>query len=389
MELKNEKMGDEAFRRREKARRSRELVVQTVVVAAVVAFLVVLGVNVADNLAAIKVNTGFSFLLNEAGFDIGERSLPFGSGDSFLWALVVGLGNTIRVAAIGIVTATVLGIVVGMMRLSRHPLIRFLGTAHVEFYRNIPILVLLLALYLAITELLPRGLMALHVGDWVFLSKAGLQYACPVWGWSATLASLAAGAAAAVFAGWRLRKVLIAQMADFAAVGVALLVFVACWVLCGVAGGWDHPAATRFSLQGGNQLTPEFLTLLLGLTLYTSASIAEIVRAGVTSVPSGQWEAGLALGLTRWETVSYVIFPQSMRLVIPPLASQYMNLTKNSSLAVLVGYPDLVSVANTTINVSSQAIEVILVIMIVYLALNLLISFVMNALNARVVRSPL
>ena len=153
--------------------------------------------------------------------------------------------------------------------------------------------------------------------------------------------------------------------------------------------GWEFPEKTRFSLTGGGQLTPEFLTLWLGLTLFTSASIAEIVRAGVTSVSEGQWNAALALGLSRWETISYIIFPQSMRLVIPPLASQYMNLTKNSSLAVMVGYPDLVSVANTTINVSAQAIEVIVVIMVVYLLLNLLISLVMNAINKHVTRSPL
>ena len=160
------------------------------------------------------------------------------------------------------------------------------------------------------------------------------------------------------------------------------------WIICGIVFGWDHPVQTRFALKGGSQISPEFLALSLGLTLFTSAAIAEIVRAGVLAVQPEQWNAGLALGMTMTETVSYVIFPQSMRLVIPPLSSQYMNLTKNSSLAVMVGYPDLVNIGNTVINVSAQALEVICIIMAVYLTLNLVISVLMNAFNARIMRAP-
>ena len=177
-------------------------------------------------------------------------------------------------------------------------------------------------------------------------------------------------------------------MANTTGIAVFAGVFIVAWVLCGVFSGWDHPVQTRFALRGGSQISPEFLALSLGLTLFTSASIAEIVRAGVLAVKAGQWDAGLALGMTMTETVSYVIFPQSMRLVIPPLASQYMNLTKNSSLAVMVGYPDLVNIGNTVINVSAQALEVNCIIMAVYLTLNLVISVVMNALNARIMRAP-
>ena len=382
-------IGDDAYQRREKHRRRKEGIIQAIVILVTIAFLVLIGVNVAKNLELNHVHSGFSFLKNTAGFDIGEHSLPFGPEDSFLWALVVGLGNTIRVAFIAIITATILGIVVGLMRLSRHPIIRFLGVAHVEFYRNIPLLVLLLALYLAITELLPRGLHAFHLGHWVYLSKAGLQYATPIMGWWASLIALVVSLGVATLTYFRSKRYLVTQMATVTALASFLLSFVIVWALCGTLGGWEFPEKTRFSLTGGGQLTPEFLTLWLGLTLFTSASIAEIVRAGVTSVSEGQWNAALALGLSRWETISYIIFPQSMRLVIPPLASQYMNLTKNSSLAVMVGYPDLVSVANTTINVSAQAIEVIVVIMVVYLLLNLLISLVMNAINKHVTRSPL
>ena len=262
------------------------------------------------------------------------------------------------------------------------------GKAHVEFYRNIPLLVLLLAVYLAVTELLPAGRTALHVGDWVFLSKSGLQYASPLMGgwamWIAAGAGAACGFASAFFA----RRRMTGLMANTTGIAVFAGVFIVAWVLCGVVSGWDHPVQTRFALRGGSQISPEFLALSLGLTLFTSASIAEIVRAGVLAVKAGQWDAGLALGMTMTETVSYVIFPQSMRLVIPPLASQYMNLTKNSSLAVMVGYPDLVNIGNTVINVSAQALEVICIIMAVYLTLNLVISVVMNALNARIMRAP-
>lgn len=177
-------------------------------------------------------------------------------------------------------------------------------------------------------------------------------------------------------------------MANLTGIAVFAVAFAVSWVLCGVLSGWEHPVQTRFALQGGAQVSPEFLALSLGLTMFTSAAIAEIVRAGVLAVKPEQWNAGLALGMTLTETVSYVIFPQSMRLVIPPLASQFMNLTKNSSLAVMVGYPDLVNIGNTAINVSAQALEVICIIMCVYLLLNLIISVLMNRLNARIMRAP-
>ena len=380
--------GDAAWKEREKARKRREYTIQAVLILILVGFLAAVSMNVADNLAERHINSGFAFLGNPAGFDIGEALIPVTNTDHMSRAFLVGMLNTIKVSAVSIIAATVLGVVVGLMRLSRHPMLRFLGTAHVEFYRNIPLLVLLLAVYLAVTELLPAGRTALHVGDWVFLSKSGLQYASPLMGgwamWIAAGAGAACGFASAFFA----RRRMTGLMANTTGIAVFAGVFIVAWVLCGVVSGWDHPVQTRFALRGGSQISPEFLALSLGLTLFTSASIAEIVRAGVLAVKAGQWDAGLALGMTMTETVSYVIFPQSMRLVIPPLASQYMNLTKNSSLAVMVGYPDLVNIGNTVINVSAQALEVICIIMAVYLTLNLVISVVMNALNARIMRAP-
>lgn len=381
-------VGDQAWRERERARKRREYTLQAVLMFLLVLLLAAATMNVADNLAARHIHSGFAFLSGPAGFDIGEALLPFTSADHMSRAFLVGILNTIKVSVLAILASTVLGVIVGLMRLSKHPMLQFLGAAHVEVYRNIPLLVLLLAVYLAVTELLPAGRAALHAGNWIFLSKAGLQYAVPVWGWGATVGAAVLAMTAAVVASVVARRYMTGLLANLTALGVFCVAFIVLWLLCGALGGWEHPVQTRFSLKGGAQLSPEFLALFLGLTLFTSAAIAEIVRAGVLAVRPEQWNAGLALGLTMGETVSYVIFPQSMRLAVPPLASQYMNLTKNSSLAVMVGYPDLVNIGNTAINVSAQALEVICIIMSVYLVLNLVISVIMNRINARIMRAP-
>lgn len=378
---------DEACRRREAAKKRRSLVVQLLAVAVVLAVFYWLAGNVMDNLAQRNIRSGFDFLKNAAGFEIGEASIAFSSSESVAKAFFIGLLNTLKVSFFAIISATVLGIIVGLMRLAAHPVLRFLGTAHVEFYRNIPLIIQLFAIYLLITELLPMSTEALHLGSWAMLSKAGLQVAVP----NQELLSFLAAAVAGVLMLFLVRLYCRQTMTDlaanlmglFAGSVVALLI----WVIFGFAGGWSKPIVNGFAIEGGAALTPEFLALWLGLTLFTSASIAEIVRAGVVAVPGGQWNAGLALGMTRMQVVSYIVFPQSMRLAVPPLASQYMNLTKNSSLAVVIGYPDLVAIGNSSINITGQALEVIVIIMAVYLCINLVISLLMNALNARVVRS--
>lgn len=380
--------GDEAWRRREKMRKRKEYTLQAVLVLLLVSVLASLSLNVAENLEAKNIRSGFDFLFGPAGFDIGEKLIAFQSSDALWKAFLNGLFNTLRVSCWAILSATVLGVVVGAMRISRHPMLRFLGAAHVEAYRNVPLLVLLLAIYLVVTELLPGVRQAWHVGNWIYLSKTGLLYAAPLMGFKAVLCGLGVGLLGA-WAGYKtaLRRTtgLFAGLIGLAAFAVT---YALVWVLCGVVGGWDVPVATRFSMRGGSQLTPEFLTIWLGLTMFTSAAIAEIVRAGVQAVRPGQWHAAYALGLTRGQTVSYVVFPQAMRLAIPPLASQYMNLTKNSSLAVMVGYPDIVNIGNTAINVSAQALEVIAIIMAVYLTINLVIAMIMNAVNAVIMRAP-
>jgi general L-amino acid transport system permease protein len=283
--------------------------------------------NTVVNLEARRIASGFGFLYREAGFEIGETFfLRYGAADSYLRALAVGVLNTLGVALVGIVLATCLGAAIGLFRLSPNFLLRSLSAGYVEFFRNVPLLVQLFFWYALITEGLPHPREALSPLPGVFLSNRGI-------------------------------------------------------LLPSLEGA---PRLEGFNFVGGTAITPEFAALLAGLAVYTAAFIAEIVRAGVLSVERGQWEAAQAVGLTRSEALRHVIVPQALRVVVPPLASQYLNLTKNSSLAVAIGYPDLVSIANTTMNQTGQAIEGIAIIMGVYLTISLSISALMNWYNARI-----
>ena len=379
--------GDAAWRARQRARRVREWLLQGALALVVVLLLAGLAQNIAANLEARQIKSGFGFLRDPAGFNIGELLFEYSARDSYLRAFAVGMANTLRVSVAGIVLASALGVLVGLMRLSRHALVAWLGSAYVEVFRNTPLLIQLLAIYLLATELLPDSSGALSLEGIALLSKQGLQIAVPADGTLALAGALVAGllAGAAAFVAARRWLTIGAGLVALAAGLVAALV---AWLAFGAVGGWSRPELDGFLISGGASLTPEFLALWLGLSLFTSASIAELVRAGALAVPVGQWNAALALGLTRGQAMAGVIFPQALRLAIPPLASQYMNLIKNSSLAVVIGYPDLVSIANTSINQNGQALEVIVIIMAVYLSLNLVVAVVMGAVNARVTRAP-
>jgi general L-amino acid transport system permease protein len=379
--------GDAAWRERERARRLRALAVQGGFALVLVLLVALLAQNVGANLAARSIKSGFDFLRDPAGFNIGEALFDFEARDTYLRAFGVGLANTVRVALAGIVLASVLGVVVGAMRLSMHPLLRGLGAAFVEVFRNTPLLIQLLAIYLAVTELLPEASEALTVPGVALLSKGGLQVAVPLQAHAALAWGAGVGLGAGIVAWGVLRRFLTAG-AGLSGVVAAFVAGAIAWAAVGVSGGWSEPVVEGFLLEGGAALTPEFLALWLGLSLFTGAAIAELVRAGALAVPAGQWNAALALGLSRGQSMATVIFPQALRLAIPPLASQYMNLIKNSSLAILIGYPDLVSVANTSINQNGQALEAILIIMLVYLSLNLLVAGLMALVNARVTRAP-
>ena len=356
----NHPHGDAAWHRREASRKRKAFIWQSAILVVLTIIFGSFIFNISANLAARNIHSGFAFLHEQAGFEIGESLISFSSTEAYFKAFLVGLLNTIKVSVVSIITATVLGVIIGLMRLSKHPLLKFLGAAHVEFYRNIPLIVQLLLIYL------------------IFAVPASNSTACT---WSFVAAGLAFFLTRPLFL-----KIYTGLISTVFSLSTALVVGGAAWLCFGIFGGWSKPELQGFAIEGGASLSPEFLALWIGLTFFTSSSIAEIIRAGVLAVPRGQWHAAEALGMTRLEAISYVIFPQALKLAIPPLASQYMNLTKNSSLAVVVGYPDLVSIGNSTINLNGQALEVIVIIMSVYLFLNLVISVVMNSINRIVIR---
>ena len=313
--------------------RLRGLVYQTLTVLVVAVLVWLLISNTLTNMRLRGIQSGFDFLLQPAGFDIGEGWLHYESTSPYWKAFLVGIVNTLRVAVLGCVLATLLGTLLGMARFSRNALLRGLSYVYVELFRNIPLLLQLLMWYLLFIEYLPPPGEALSLGKAVFLSKNGLAY--PSVAWVQGLMHL------------------------------------------------DFPVAGELQVEGGSTLSPEFMAVLLGLVLYTAAFIAEVVRAGIASVPKGQHEAAASIGLPRARSMRLIVLPQALRLIIPPLTNQYLNLTKNSSLAVAVGYPELVSIANTSLNQSGRAVECIAIIMLVYLTLSIGTSVCMNALNRR------
>ena len=367
----------------------RGLVFQLVAVAAFAFAIWYLAHNTLANMQARGIQSGFDFLWQPAGFDIGESVIPYDALDAYWRAFLVGILNTLRVAVVGIVLATLLGTLIGIGRFSRNAIVRGACYAYVEFFRNIPVLIQLLFWYLLFTDLLPPIFEAISVGGLFHLSKAGFSFPVPVWnvGVGVALAGLALGAVAGVFyRRWALRQF---ELTGHVRSLVLVPIAIACaglilgWLVGGMPTAWSIPKAEGFSMEGGASATPEFLGVLLGLVFYTAAFIAEVVRAGIASVAQGQSEAAASLGLTRNHAMRLVVLPQALRVIIPPLTSQYLNLTKNSSLAVAVGYPDVVSIATTSLNNTGRAVEAIAIVMAVYLVLSLSTSAFMNWYNRR------
>lgn len=344
--------------------------------------------NTLDNLERRGVATGFAFLSREASFEIGESLIPFSAADTYLRAFIVGLLNTLTVSAVGVLLASVLGLAVGVARLSSNWIVSRMAAAFVEIVRNIPLLLQLIVWYTVIGKL-PGPRDALEPLPDVFLTNRGLKLPWPQEdpAHAFILAAAAVGVVAAfVVARWaRRRRETTGQRfpTSYAVAGLALglpgLVFFA----SGMPLVWDIPRLQGFNFAGGVTITPEFAALLVGLSVYTAGFIAEIVRSGILSVPHGQTEAGLALGLKPGQILRLIILPQALRVIVPPLTSQYLNLTKNSSLAVAIGYPDLVSISNTTANQTGQVIEMVSMMMAVYLVVSLAISAFMNWRNQR------
>jgi len=313
----------------------RKVAFQALLAVAVVGFTYFLYFNTQENLKQQNIATGFEFLQLEAGFEIADSVIEYWSDDSYQKALLAGLANTFKVAIFGSFFALVFGVLLGVSRLSKNFLLARLSLGFVELVRNIPLLLQLFFWYAIFTEVFPPVKKAWEILPNTFLSQRGLVFP-----------SLSFGEE-------HLFNI-------------------------------SYPAIGNFGFTGGGSLTPEFICLMLGLVLYTSAFIAEIVRAGIISVSKGQWEAGLALGLSELQIMRFIVLPQALRVIIPPLTSQILNLVKNSSLAIGIGYPDFVAVANTTMNQTGQAIEVVLLIMAVYLFFSLSISLIMNIYNNKV-----
>jgi general L-amino acid transport system permease protein len=366
----------------------RALVYQVVAVAVIALLVFYLANNTATNMRARGIQSGFDFLGGAAGFDIGESLFAFDSGEPYWRAYLVGMTNTLRVAVLGIVLTTILGTLIGVGRFSRNALVRGLCLCYVEFFRNIPVLLQLLMWYLFFTEVLPVSTEAWQLGP-LFLSKGGLNFPIPVWATGQVMAAwgLLAGLVAAWFyrsyAQRRFEATGLPRSTVLAPLALALACGVAGWILGGAPTALDRPIQGEFAIENGGSLTPEFMALMLGLTVYTAAFVAEVVRGGIQSVSLGQSEAASALGLNRGQTMRLVMLPQALRVIIPPMTNQFLNLTKNSSLAVAIGYPDVVSIANTAINQTGRAVECIAIIMLVYLSTSLFTSVLMNWYNAR------
>jgi general L-amino acid transport system permease protein len=366
----------------------RQAIYQIVLVVALALLFYVLVSNTAANLRKQNIASGFGFLDRTAGFDIAQSLISYDNSMSYARAFLVGLLNTLIVAALGIVLATVLGFTIGIARLSTNWLIARLATVYVEAIRNIPLLLQLFFWYFAVLKSLPPPRQSYTLPGGIFLNVRGLQVPEPIPqpGFDvvvfAFLAAIAGAIGVALYARARQRRSG-KQLPVFA---IALLLIVGTPLVAYLAMGrpleFDTPALKGFNFQGGMVLLPEFIALLLGLSIYTASFIAEIVRAGIQAVAKGQKEAAAALGLGVGQTLRLVVIPQAMRVIIPPLTSQFLNLTKNSSLAVAIGYPDLVSIwAGTVLNQTGQAVEVILVTMCVYLSISLATSSFMNWFN--------
>ncbi|WP_417224238.1 amino acid ABC transporter permease [Achromobacter spanius] len=367
----------------------RSVVYQVFALAAVAWAVWFLVSNTLHNLSVRNIATGFGFLSREAGFAIGETPIDYSPTNDYGRAILVGLLNTLRVAVIGIVLATILGTLIGIGRLSKNWLVAKITSVYVEVMRNVPLLLQLFFWYALITENMPGPRQAHNPLPGVFISNRGLKVPSLEGNsldWM--LAGLGLAIVAIIFLGHygKKRQEATGQVFPLGrwAIGLLIGLPVVGWLVSGASLSLQMPELKGFNFAGGLTLSPEFAALLAGLVIYTSAFIAEVVRSGIQAVNNGQWEAAGSLGLPRAKVLRLVILPQALRVIIPPMTSQYLNLTKNSSLAVAIGYPDIVSVVNTTLNQTGQAIEGILIIMGAYLTVSLSISIFMNWYNKRI-----
>ncbi len=369
--------------------RSRGIIFQLLVVLGLAAFIAFIVSNTLTNLQNAGLASGYGFLSEPAFFDINQRLIEYTSQSTFGRALIVGLLNTILVSALGIIAATLIGFAAGVMRLSPNWILSRLVTTYVEFTRNVPVLLQIIFWWAILTEL-PKVRDSISIGGSFFLNNRGLRMPSPIlesgFGW--VFAAFIVGIIATFFiAKWaKKRQDETGQTFPMFWVGLGLIIGlpVIVHLILGQPLSWDVPERTRFNFRGGFNVTPELIALWFALSTYTGAFISEIVRSGIQSVSKGQSEAAFALGLRPNQTMRMIILPQALRVIIPPLTSQYLNLTKNSSLAIAIGYQDLVSIGGTILNQSGQALEVVGIWMAVYLSLSLLTSAYMNWYNKKI-----
>lgn len=345
--------------------------------------------NTMTNLANQNIATGFGFLEKEAAFEIGESLIKYSAADHYFKALCVGFLNTLLVSFIGIILSVVLGTFLGIARLSKNWLINKCAAAYIEFFQDIPVLLQLFFWYAFFYEMLPSPKQAVTPFEGLFLCNRGLIFgipaAHPVYKYMAAVLVFSAIVIFFLKRWAKKRQEATGQIFPMVKTSVLLLLgfpFV-CWLMGGAPTQMNVPVLTGFNFKGGVVVSPEFAALLLGLVLYTAAFVAEVVRAGIQAVSKGQTEAAMAIGLKPGQLLNLIILPQALRVIIPPLTSQMLNLTKNSSLAVAIGFPDFVSVAGTAINQTGQAIEGVMLIMVVYLFFSLSTSAFMNWYNKR------
>ncbi len=368
----------------------RAMFFQILLIAALAYFFYSIVQNTLDNMTARGVSTGFGFMSEPAGFDILQTLVPFDSTYTFGRSFIVGVLNTLLVSALGIIFATLLGFIVGVARLSNNWLVSKIATIYIETFRNIPLLIQIIFWYSIIVGSLPAVRDSFSLFDSFFLNQRGINIPSPIYesGFIYTaIAFIIAIIGSFILKKWahKRQETTGKQFPVFLSIlGLLILLPMLVYFITGSPITWDVPKLGRFNLQGGATIIPELVGLLIALTIYTAAFIAEIVRSGIKAVSHGQSEAALSVGLTPGQNLRFVVIPQALRVIIPPLTSQYLNLFKNSSLAAAIGYPDLVAVfMGTTLNQTGQAVEIVAVTMAVYLLVSLLISMFMNWYNAK------
>jgi len=369
---------------------NRALLFQILLAIGVSVFFAFIANNTIHNLEQRGISTGFAFLKQKAGFGIIQHLIPYTENDTYGRTFIVGLLNTILVSVLGIICATILGFIVGVARLSSNWLVSKLAGIYIETFRNLPLLLQIFFWYFAVLRALPSPRNSLHIGEKFFLNIRGVYLPNPIFqqgfGWVEG-AFILAVLATIILKRWATKRQEETgeQFPVFwTATGLILILPTLAYFATGRPISWEYPVLKGFNFQGGITIIPELAALLIALSVYTASLIAEIVRSGILSVSHGQTEAAAALGLRPGKILRLVIIPQAMRVIIPQMTSQYLNLVKNSSLATAIGYPDLVAIfAGTTLNQTGQAIEVIAMTMAVYLTISLIISYFMNWYNAR------